>query len=123
MPVRWNIDPARQLVEVVAEGDGDASDFAEMMDAIEAANAVPYRKLIDVRLLTGRLHGGNLGPMAERVARYQNPGPFAVLVASGGPQDGLARLFVLIAEVQSRARVFRVEAEAREWLMAQPCLG
>jgi hypothetical protein len=119
MPVRWNIDPSRRLVEVVAEGDSDVSEFVSLMDAIEAANAVSYKKLIDVRLLTGRLHGGNIGSMAERIARQKNAGPFAVLVASGGPQDGLARLFVLIAEAQSRARVFRVEEEAREWLFEQ----
>ncbi len=119
MPVRWNIDPSRQLVDIVADGDCDISDFTKLMDAIEAANAVPYKKFIDVRLLTGQLQGGNLSPMGERITRYPNAGPFAVLVASGGPQDGLARLFVLIAEVQRRARVFRVESEAREWLMSQ----
>ncbi len=116
MTVRWTIDHGARLVDVVAEGETQVSDLAGLLDAIEAANAVPYRKIIDVSGVTGRPHGRDMQPFAERVARYRNPGPFAVVVAASGPTDGLARLFILIADATDRARVFRNAAEARQWI-------
>ena len=118
MPVRWNVDHSRRLVEIIAEGACEFRDFVKMLDAVEAENAVPYKKLLDVSRATGKMTGDNLPAAAERVARFRNAGPFAVVVA-GGPTDGLARLFVLLAEAQGRGRVFRVEAEARQWLDVQ----
>jgi hypothetical protein len=120
MPVRWNVDHSEGLVEIVAEGPVEMGDFVKLLDAVEAERAVPYRKLLDVTRAVGRTTGENMPALAERVARARDGRPFAVIVASG-PADGLARLFVLLAEAQGRARIFRVEAEARQWLAAQPC--
>jgi hypothetical protein len=115
MSAHWNIDHSQRLVEIVVEGPSDVRDFVNVLDAIEAENAVPYRKLLDVSRAVGQMSGDNLPAMAERVAGFREAGPFAVVVA-GGPADGLARLFVLLAEAQGRGRVFRVESEARQWL-------
>ena len=119
MPVCWNIDHSQRFVEVVAEGHCEAREFVTMLDAVEAEGAVPYRKLIDVVRLTGPLSGENLSAVAERVGRLRDAGPIAAVVPSG-PADGLARLFVLLADAQGRARVFRVEAVARGWLGLLP---
>jgi hypothetical protein len=119
MPVRWTIDHSLQLVEIAAEGPCGPDDFVKMLDAIEGEGAVPYRKLLDVSRVEGRMMGDQMPTIAERISRFRNPGPFVVVVAPGGPTDGLARLFVLLAEATGRARVFRVAAQAREWLDAQ----
>lgn len=116
MPARWTIDHSARFVEIVAEGETDSSDFARLLEALEAANAVTYKKLLDVSRATGQMHGRDMSPFAARVSQYRNPGPFAVVVAPSGPLDGLARLFVLLAEAQGRGRVFRVASEARQWL-------
>ena len=119
MPLRWNIDHSQRLVEVFAEGESGPDEYTVMLDAIEAANAVPYRKLLDATLLrAGPSAGNNMPAFASRIAAYAHAGPFAVIV-SQGPADGLARLFLLLADAQNRARVFRDRGEARQWLDAQ----
>jgi|SRR5579872_6234873 len=120
MPVRWTIDHSQQFVEIAAEGPTQTSDFVKMLDALEAENAVPYKKLLDVTQIVARMTGEDLPAVAERVARNRKrSGPFAVIVAPSGPQDGLARLFVLLAEAQGHGRVFRDPAEARQWIKTQ----
>ncbi len=120
MPVRWTIDPSKQLVEVLVEGEVSAADFAAMLDAVEAAGAVPYRKLLDAsRVKAPPMAGNNLPAFASRIAQYAHAGPFAVVVAQSGPADGLARLLLLLADAQGRARVFRDLTEARQWLDTQ----
>lgn len=123
MPLRWTIDHSKQFVEIVAEGPTESRDFVEMLDALEAESAVPYRKLLDVSRIEARMSGEGMPASADRIARFRNPGPFAVVVSSSGPSDGLARLFVVMAEAQGRGRVFRVAAEARQWLEAQVSVG
>ena len=119
MPLRWTIDHSQRLVEVFADGESGPDEYTAMLDAIEDANAVPYRKLLDAtRLKAGPSAGNNMPAFASRIAAYAHAGPFAVLVAPG-PADGLARLFLLLADAQGRARVFRDAAEARQWLDSQ----
>lgn len=116
MPLRWIIDHAQRLIEIIVEGESDSAAFTKLLDAIEAEGAVGYRKLLDVSGATGRMDGRDMPKIAERVSQYRNAGPFAVVAAPKGPTDGLARLFVLLAEAQDRGRVFREAQPAREWL-------
>jgi hypothetical protein len=117
MPIRWTIDHSERLVDAVLDGEISLEDTAQFFDAIEAADAVPYRKLIDATNTPAKIDEKILGIAGERMARNQSRSPIAVVVPATGPIDGLARLFLLVALVDSeRARVFRDAAAARQWL-------
>ncbi|HZQ00105.1 MAG TPA: hypothetical protein VFB13_11235 [Reyranella sp.] len=120
MPVRWTIDHAEKLVEVAVEGETSRDDAAGFLDAIEAEQAIPYRKLLDCTLAAPRIDEPVMAFVGARIAAYRNPGPIAVIVPASGPIDGLARLFLLVVEIDNtRARVFRAVAEGRQWLEAR----
>jgi hypothetical protein len=115
MPSRWTIDPARQLVEAVLDGEIGEDDVGRFFDELEAAGAIPWRKFFDARLAKPRTDGKIMAIATQRVANYTDPGPFAVLVA--GPYvDGMSKLFALALGANGRARVFKTEEEARAWL-------
>jgi hypothetical protein len=115
MPGHWTIDPARQLVEAVLDGEIGEEETVRFLDELEAAGAIPYRKLIDARNVKARADGRIMALVSRRVAAYANPGPFAVIVREAYI-DGMAKLFALALGANGRARVFRTEEEARAWL-------
>lgn len=117
MPIRWTVDHAERLVEAVLEGGVSKEDATQFFDAIEAANAIPYRKFVDATNTPGKIDEKVLALVAERMARNKSRSPIAVVVPATGRVDGLARLFLLIAEADGdRSRVFRDAAAARQWL-------
>lgn len=117
MPIRWTVDHEERLVELVLDGDVSIEDATQFFDALEAANAVPYRKFVDATNTPAKIDEKLLAVVAGRMARNQSRSPIAVLVPATGPVHGLARLFLLIAEADGdRSRVFRDAAAARQWL-------
>ena len=50
MAVRWTIDHSAKRVEVTLEGDTGPDEAARFFDALEAAQAIPYSKLLDATL-------------------------------------------------------------------------
>ena len=117
MSIRWTIDHGQKLVEVVMEGETVRDEAMALFDAIEGEDAIPYRKLFDSTAIAAKMDEQLMAEVGSRIAKYRNPGPFAVVVPPRGPADGFARLFLLIVEINSsRARVFRDIAEARQWL-------
>ncbi len=119
MSVRWTIDHSQRLVEVVFDGAAGMDGVSQLFDALEAENAIPYRKLFDATASAGRIDDRILAMVGKRIAGYQNPGPLAVVVPASGPVDGLARLFLFLTDLDGRGRVFRDGAEARQWLDAK----
>ena len=117
MPARWSFDHSRRLVEIVLEGDTGEAEALRFFDELEAANAQPYRKLIDAREATPRIDERLLKLVTTRISGYRNPGPIAAVV-DGAYFDGLAKLFLLAVDAERRARVFRTVDEARDWLDA-----
>ena len=117
MPIRWTVNHAERLVEAVLDGKVSKEDAAQFFDAIEAANAIPYRKFVDATDTPAKIDEKILATVAERMARNGSRSPIAVVVPATGPVDGLARLFLIIAEADGdRSRVFRDAAAARQWL-------
>jgi hypothetical protein len=117
MPIRWTVDHAERLVDVVLDGETSQEDVEQFFDAIDAADAVPYRKFVDATNTPAKIDEKILAIVGNRMARNESRGPIAVVVPATGPVDGLARLFLLVAEVDgSRSRVFRDTATARQWL-------
>ena len=117
MPIRWTVDHAERLVEAVLDGEVSQDDTTQFFDGLEAANAIPYRKFVDATNTPAKIDEKVLALVVERMARNQSRSPIAVVVPATGPVDGLARLFLLIAEADGdRSRVFRDAASARQWL-------
>ena len=109
MPIRWTINHSERLVDAVLDGEISQEDATQFFDAIEAADAIPYRKLVDATKTPAKIDEKILAIVGERIARNRSRSPIAVVVPATGPVDGLARLFLLVAEVESnRARVFRM---------------
>lgn len=116
MPVRWTIDRSKELVEVVLIGETTQDDATRFFDAIEAAGAVPYRKLFDARAAVAKLDTAIMAAVSKRISGYQNPGPIAIVLPEGGPIEGYAKLFLIGVDADARARFFATEPEARAWL-------
>ena len=49
MPLYWTIDSKARLFTGVAEGDVTISDAIDLLEAMEGAKAMSYRKLFDGR--------------------------------------------------------------------------
>lgn len=117
MPIRWTVNHAERLVDLVLDGEVSQEDATQFFDAIEAADAIPYRKFVDATNTPAKIDEKILAIVASRMARNQSRSPIAVVVPATGPVDGLARLFLLIAEADGdRSRVFRDAVAARQWL-------
>ena len=120
IPIRWTINHSEQFVDAVLDGEISQEDTTQFFDALEAAEAIPYRKLVGATKTPAKIDEKILAIAAERMARNRSRSPIAVIVPATGPIDGLARLFLLIAEVDGdRARVFREATAARQWLDAR----
>jgi hypothetical protein len=120
MSVRWAFDHANKIVEIVLEGETkDVELVARFMDEIEAEGAVPYGKLFDATKALAKIDNKLMAVIAQRISRFVDPGPLAIVLPQGGPLEGHAKLFMMAVDVDSRARVFRTESEAREWLMSR----
>jgi hypothetical protein len=117
MPIRWTVNHAERLVDAALDGDVSQEDATQFFDAMEEADAIPYRKFVDATNTPAKIDEKVLAIVADRMARNRSRSPIAVVVPATGPVDGLARLFLLIAEADGdRSRVFRDVTAARQWL-------
>jgi hypothetical protein len=120
MPLRWKFDHANKIVEIVLEGETkDVEAVTRFLDLVEAEGAVPYGKLIDATKALVKIDNNVMAAIARRIATFVDPGPLAILLPQGGPLEGHAKLFMMAVDVESRARIFRTETEARQWLLAR----
>lgn len=121
MSLSWKFDHANKIVEIVLEGETkDVEAVTRFLDLVEAEGAVPYGKLIDATKALAKIDNPLMATIAQRIAKFADPpGPLAILLPQGGPLEGHAKLFMMAVDVDSRARVFRTEPEAREWLLSR----
>ena len=120
MPLRWKFAHANKIVEIVLEGETkDVEAVTRFLDLVEAEGAVPYGKLIDATKALVKIDNNVMAAIARRIATFVDPGPLAILLPQGGPLEGHAKLFMMAVDVESRARIFRTETEARQWLLAR----
>ena len=115
MAVRWTIDHSARRVEISLEGETGPDEAARFFDALEAAQAIPYSKLLDATLAVVKIDNRVLAIVGQRIAGYVNPGPIAVVLPARG-LEGHAKLFAMAVDAESRTRMFRTPIEAREWL-------
>jgi hypothetical protein len=121
MPLRWTIDPVRRTVDAVAKDEVTAAEAMAFFDAIEAAAALPYKKLIDGSTGWSAMTGEELLAIAVRIRdqhRMSPMGPLAV-VANAEQSHQFARLLGAAAVADRPLKVFDELRLARRWLAAQ----
>lgn len=122
MPVQWIIEPNRDFVTVVAEGEVTYGELVAMVDALRDRDAHGYRKFYD--------GGRSLMRMTEeevlllglrmRAEHARGPmGPMAAILPEENPEI-LARLLGMVALADRPFRLFAKPGPALKWLFALP---
>ena len=120
MPMSWCISHPSRLVLAVAKGELDPRDMMEFVVRIDAANARPYRKIIDVTGVTARFSADKIRRFACLIRQREDEsevGPIGV-VAGSPDAHRQAILFAKQAQRHRPIKVFHEQHDARKWLDA-----
>ena len=120
MPLSWCISHPIRLVIAVAKGEFDPQDMAEFVLRVDAANARPYRKMIDVTGVTTRFSADRIRRFARIIRQREEDsdvGPIGV-VAGSPDAHRQAILFAKQAQRHRPIKVFHEQHDARKWLDA-----
>jgi hypothetical protein len=116
----WCISHPSRLVIAVAKGELDPQDMMEFVTRIDAANARPYRKMVDLTGVTALFSAEKIRRFARLIRRREDEsevGPIGVVAGS----PNVHRQAVLFARQAQRYRpikVFHEQHDARKWLDA-----
>ena len=118
----WSIQKQYNLVVVSGVGVFDMLFLLSYLKATQAAGAVGYCKLLDLRQADIQLSGDDLQTIGT-LTRNNDPtasGPVAILVGKNPPPLMLDMAILLKQRVGTsrRFRLFTDEPEARRWLAA-----
>ena len=116
----WCISHPNRLVIAVAKGELDPQDMMEFVTRIDAANARPYRKMVDVTGVTALFSAEKIRRFAQLIRRREDEsevGPIGV-VAGSPDAHRQAVLFAKHAQRYRPIRVFHEQHDARKWLDA-----
>src|SRR2546423_15028726 len=86
MPIHFKIDHKARYVEAKFDGLLVLKDVEDFCDAVVAADALPYRKLIDGRTATGTYTDTDVMAMGARLSAYADiskRGALALVPAPG----------------------------------------
>ena len=106
------------MVVGVAEGAISLEDIDGFIAEIFKANAVRYRKIVDIMAATPNLAEKDVFEYGERSKKAPpdaRSGPIAIVASDA--QGPLARLFAQFTYDRRPTKVFRSIHEARKWLM------
>jgi len=116
----WCISHPSRLVIAVAKGELDPRDMMEFVSCIDAANARPYAKMVDVTGVTALFSADKIRRFAEMIRRREDEsevGPIGVVAGSPNVHRQ-AVLFTKHAQRYRPIRVFHEQHDARKWLDA-----
>ncbi|MDP2332951.1 MAG: hypothetical protein Q8M19_19885 [Reyranella sp.] len=122
MPVQWTIEPDRDLVTVVAEGEVTHGELVAMVDALCARDAHGYRKLYDGARSRMRMTPEEvlmLGLRMRTEHERSRMGPMAAILPEENAEI-LARLLGMVALADRPLRIFVKRGPALKWLLALP---
>jgi len=122
MPVQWTIEPDRDLVTVVAEGEVTYGELVAMVDGLRERDAHGYRKLYDGGLSFMRMTPEEILVLGVymRAEHARSPmGPMAAILPEENPEI-LARLLGMVALADRPFRLFARRERALKWLLALP---
>lgn len=117
MPIRWFIDPQQQLVSVTAEGAVTRADADGYLDAIERADAVAYRKLLDFHAATIAMDHDDVMAIGVRIrnAHGHPVGALAIVLSADG-SEAVARVLGILAAADRPIRLFTSLLPAQRWI-------
>ena len=116
----WCISHPSRLVIAVAKGELDPQDMMEFVTSVDAANARPYRKMVDVTGVTALFSADKIRRFAGLIRQREDEsevGPIGV-VAGSPDVHRQAVLFARQAQRYRPIRVFQEQHDARKWLDA-----
>ncbi|NDH63162.1 MAG: hypothetical protein EBY18_16280 [Alphaproteobacteria bacterium] len=118
MPLTWTIDPQQKLITVIAKGDVTRADFEALLDAIDTANAHPYRKLFDGELGRTSMTPDDAMALGVRMRATHASGPMGPLAVVLPEEyiDLAGHALGMLAAADRPMRVFGAIAPARRWL-------
>jgi hypothetical protein len=121
MPLYWTIDSRQRMVNVVAEGDVSLRDAMSFFDAVDGAEALPYRKLFDATRGRSVMTSDEMLAVAARVRALQEQevGGATAVVGTAQQADVFARLAGATA-VNRPLKMFDEVKAALRWLEDQP---
>jgi hypothetical protein len=118
MSMSWSISHPSRLVIAIAKGEFAPQDMMEFMLRVDAANARPYRKMIDVTGVTARFSPDKIRRFAHLIRHREDEsevGPIGV-VAGSPDAHRQAILFAKQAQRHRPIKVFHEQHDARKWL-------
>jgi hypothetical protein len=121
MPIQFTIDHAKRFVHAIAEGVVVLKDMEDYLDQVVVQGALSYRKLWDCSKVVYKYDDDDMMALGARVAAYaaMDPrGPVAIVAVSDDAFDASTR-FMNLGGAERPAKIFRSEAEARNWLDVQ----
>jgi hypothetical protein len=116
----WCISHPSRLVIAVAKGEFDPQDMMDFVVSIDAANARPYAKMVDVTGVTATFSADKIRRFARLIRQREDEsqvGPIGVV--AGSPEaHRQAILFAAHAQRFRPIKVFHEQHDARRWLDA-----
>src|SRR5229473_697867 len=85
MPMSWSISHPSRLVIAVVKGEFDPQDMMDFVLSVDAANARPYRKMVDVTGVTARFSADKIRRFARLIRQREDEsavGPIGVVAGS-----------------------------------------
>ncbi len=122
MPIHFTIDHKARYVEARFDGVLVLKDVEDFCDAVVAADALPYRKLIDGRTASGKYTDSDVMAMGARLSAYANMSKRGALALVPAPDTSLelADRIINLGKGERPAKSFLSIDQARKWLAAQP---
>lgn len=120
--MQFNIDHQKRYVDVRGVGDVFLQEILDYFDALVVENAMPYRKMIDMRGVRPRIDDNDIMTLGARVSAYANMeprGPIAV-VSTASESDVFIRRFMNLGGAKRPMRLFNSLDAARNWLESMP---
>jgi hypothetical protein len=120
--MQFNIDHQKRYVDVRGVGDVFLQDILAYFDALVVENAMPYRKMIDMRGVTPRIDDNDMMTLGARVSAYASMeprGPIAV-VSTAPDSDTFIRRFMNLGGAKRPMRLFNSLDAAKNWLDGMP---
>lgn len=121
MPLYWTIDSKARLFTGVAEGDVTIGDAIALLEAMEGAKAMSYRKLFDGRDAASSMSPDELLSLCARIRSYHEGGMMGALALVATPEQTMifARLLGALASAKRPIKVFETPRQARNWIEDQ----
>jgi len=118
MSLKWAISPEQETVAVLVTDPTTPDEVTAFVRALREANAMGYRKVLDITLMARTWTGGDLQTLAwafEKAAGQGPRGPVAIVARSHVAQE-LAAEYAAISKPTRPFAVFAESDEARRWL-------